>query len=78
MYCAFICVFKVIILVSNMPFICCLCHRLQNSEQERKQSDQSDKDMKVEVEGKVEALQKQLTDLDTLRLRHTQFYITKQ
>uniref|UniRef100_A0A665V1N8 RUN and FYVE domain-containing protein 1-like n=1 Tax=Echeneis naucrates TaxID=173247 RepID=A0A665V1N8_ECHNA len=43
-------------------------HRLQNSEQERKQSDQSDKDMKVELEGKVDALQKQLTDLDTLRL----------
>ena len=44
-----------------------LCHRLQNSEQERKKSDQSDKDMKVELEGKVDALQKQLTDLDTLR-----------
>uniref|UniRef100_A0AAQ6A6H8 RUN and FYVE domain containing 1 n=1 Tax=Amphiprion ocellaris TaxID=80972 RepID=A0AAQ6A6H8_AMPOC len=43
-------------------------HRLQNSEQQRKQSDQSDKDMKVELEGKVDALQKQLTDLDTLRL----------
>ncbi|GLD62027.1 RUN and FYVE domain-containing protein 1 isoform X2, partial [Lates japonicus] len=42
--------------------------RLQNSERERKQSDQSDKDMRVELEGKVEALQKQLTDLDTLRL----------
>eukprot|EP00064_Thunnus_orientalis_P012109 superscaffoldBa00001817_g12143 len=42
--------------------------RLQNSEQERKKSDQSDKDMKVELEGKVDALQKQLTDLDTLRL----------
>ncbi|XP_041653971.1 RUN and FYVE domain-containing protein 1 [Cheilinus undulatus] len=42
--------------------------RLQNSERQRKQSDQSDKDMKVELEGKVEALQKQLTDLDTLRL----------
>uniref|UniRef100_A0A3P9IX61 RUN and FYVE domain containing 1 n=1 Tax=Oryzias latipes TaxID=8090 RepID=A0A3P9IX61_ORYLA len=32
------------------------------------QSDQSDEDMKVELEGKVDALQKQLTDLDTLRL----------
>uniref|UniRef100_A0A671UBN0 RUN and FYVE domain containing 1 n=1 Tax=Sparus aurata TaxID=8175 RepID=A0A671UBN0_SPAAU len=42
--------------------------RLQNSERERKESDQSDKDMKVELEGKVDALQKQLTDLDTLRL----------
>lgn len=41
--------------------------RLQNSEQERKQSDQSDEDMKMELEGKVDALQKQLTDLDTLR-----------
>lgn len=41
--------------------------RLQNSEQERKQSDQSDKDMKKELEGKVDALQKQLADLDTLR-----------
>uniref|UniRef100_A0A672IHB5 RUN and FYVE domain containing 1 n=1 Tax=Salarias fasciatus TaxID=181472 RepID=A0A672IHB5_SALFA len=42
--------------------------RLQDSERQRKQSDQSDKDMKVELDGKVEALQKQLTDLDTLRL----------
>ncbi|XP_069553045.1 RUN and FYVE domain-containing protein 1 isoform X2 [Brachyistius frenatus] len=42
--------------------------RLQNSERERKQSDQSDKDMRVELEGKVDAMQKQLTDLDTLRL----------
>uniref|UniRef100_A0A8D3A5R1 RUN and FYVE domain containing 1 n=1 Tax=Scophthalmus maximus TaxID=52904 RepID=A0A8D3A5R1_SCOMX len=42
--------------------------RLQNSEQECKQSDQSDKDMRVELEGKVDALQNQLTDLDTLRL----------
>lgn len=41
--------------------------RLENSEQEREQSDQSDKDMKMELEGKVDALQKQLTDLDTLR-----------
>ncbi|KAA8589102.1 hypothetical protein FQN60_010447 [Etheostoma spectabile] len=41
--------------------------RLQNSERERRQSDQSDKDMRVELEGKVDALQKQLTDLDTLR-----------
>ncbi|XP_058505559.1 RUN and FYVE domain-containing protein 1 [Solea solea] len=42
--------------------------RLQNSEQARKQSDQSDKDMRVELEGKVDALQEQLTELDTLRL----------
>ncbi|XP_031175159.2 RUN and FYVE domain-containing protein 1 [Sander lucioperca] len=42
--------------------------RLQNSERESRQSDQSDKDMRVELEGKVDALQKQLTDLDTLRL----------
>ncbi|XP_038555409.1 RUN and FYVE domain-containing protein 1 isoform X2 [Micropterus salmoides] len=42
--------------------------RLQNSERERKQSDQSDKDLRVELEGKVDALQKQLTDLDTQRL----------
>ncbi|XP_072252095.1 RUN and FYVE domain-containing protein 1 [Leuresthes tenuis] len=42
--------------------------RLQNSERERKQSDQSDKDLKVELEGKVDALEKQLTDLDALRL----------
>ncbi|KAM9849439.1 RUN and FYVE domain-containing protein 1 [Aulostomus maculatus] len=42
--------------------------RLQNSEQDRQKSAQSDKDMKVELEGKVNALQKQLSDLDTLRL----------
>lgn len=42
--------------------------RLQSSEQERKHSDQSDKNMREELEGKVDALQKQLTDLDTLRL----------
>uniref|UniRef100_H3CUB8 RUN and FYVE domain containing 1 n=1 Tax=Tetraodon nigroviridis TaxID=99883 RepID=H3CUB8_TETNG len=42
--------------------------RLQNSERERKQSDQSDRDMKLELEGKVDALQRQLTDLDALRL----------
>uniref|UniRef100_A0A3Q2VDT6 RUN and FYVE domain containing 1 n=1 Tax=Haplochromis burtoni TaxID=8153 RepID=A0A3Q2VDT6_HAPBU len=32
------------------------------------QNDQSDEDMKAELQGKVDALQKQLTDLDTLRL----------
>ncbi|XP_071772557.1 RUN and FYVE domain-containing protein 1 [Centroberyx gerrardi] len=42
--------------------------RIQNSEQDRRQSDQSDKDMRFELEGKVDALQKQLSDLDTLRL----------
>uniref|UniRef100_A0A7N8XPW6 RUN and FYVE domain containing 1 n=1 Tax=Mastacembelus armatus TaxID=205130 RepID=A0A7N8XPW6_9TELE len=41
--------------------------RLQNSERERKRSDRSDEDMRLELEGKVDALQKQLTDLDTLR-----------
>lgn len=50
------------------PAYClCIARRLQNSEQESKQSDQSDKDMRMELEGKVDALQKQLTDLDTLR-----------
>uniref|UniRef100_A0A1A8RAX2 RUN and FYVE domain containing 1 n=1 Tax=Nothobranchius rachovii TaxID=451742 RepID=A0A1A8RAX2_9TELE len=42
--------------------------RLQNSKREHRQTDHSDKDMKVELEGKIDALQKQLTDLDTLRL----------
>ncbi|KAK2849346.1 hypothetical protein Q5P01_009180 [Channa striata] len=42
--------------------------RLQHSEEKRKWNDQSDKDLRVELEGKVCALQKQLTDLDTLRL----------
>ncbi|XP_061690642.1 RUN and FYVE domain-containing protein 1 [Syngnathoides biaculeatus] len=42
--------------------------RLQSSEQDRKKSDQSDKDLRVELEGKVNALEKQLTDLDSLRL----------
>ncbi|XP_047209696.1 RUN and FYVE domain-containing protein 1 [Girardinichthys multiradiatus] len=41
--------------------------RLQKSEQERRQTDLSDKDMRVELEGKVDGFQKQLTDLDTLR-----------
>ncbi|XP_061541093.1 RUN and FYVE domain-containing protein 1 [Phycodurus eques] len=45
-----------------------LQQRLQNSEQDRKKSDQSDKDLRVELEGKVNALEKQLTDLDSLRL----------
>ncbi|KAJ0044189.1 hypothetical protein NL108_005218 [Boleophthalmus pectinirostris] len=42
--------------------------RLQDSEQDRKNSVQTDKNMKDELEGKVDALQKQLSDLDTLRL----------
>ncbi|XP_027864532.1 RUN and FYVE domain-containing protein 1 [Xiphophorus couchianus] len=42
--------------------------RLQKSEQQSQQTDQSDKDMRVELEAKVEAFQKQLTDLDTLRM----------
>lgn len=50
-----------------LTYCLCITRRLQNSEQESKQSDQSDKDMRVELEGKVDALQKQLTDLDTLR-----------
>ncbi|XP_064829300.1 RUN and FYVE domain-containing protein 1-like isoform X2 [Oncorhynchus masou masou] len=39
--------------------------RLQNSERDRKQSDQMD--MRTELEGRVDSLQKQLSDLDTLR-----------
>lgn len=46
---------------------CLVCCRLQNSEQQSKQSDQSDKDMRMELEGKVDALQRQLTDMDTIR-----------
>lgn len=48
-------------------FFMVLCHRLQNSERERRQNDEADKTMRVELEGKVDALQKQLTDLDALR-----------
>ncbi|XP_031645577.1 RUN and FYVE domain-containing protein 1 isoform X6 [Oncorhynchus kisutch] len=40
--------------------------RLQNSERDRRQSDQMD--MRTELEGRVDSLQKQLSDLDTLRL----------
>uniref|UniRef100_A0A8C7QS70 RUN and FYVE domain containing 1 n=1 Tax=Oncorhynchus mykiss TaxID=8022 RepID=A0A8C7QS70_ONCMY len=40
--------------------------RLQNSERDRRQSDQMD--MRTELEGRVASLQKQLSDLDTLRL----------
>ncbi|CAL8355879.1 unnamed protein product [Merluccius merluccius] len=42
--------------------------RLQRSESQRTQSDQSDEAMRSELEGKVETLQKQLSDLDTLRV----------
>ncbi|XP_077434370.1 RUN and FYVE domain-containing protein 1 [Vanacampus margaritifer] len=42
--------------------------RLQNSEKDRKKSDQSDKDLRIELEGKVNALEKQLSDLDALRV----------
>ncbi|XP_054648219.1 RUN and FYVE domain-containing protein 1 [Dunckerocampus dactyliophorus] len=45
-----------------------LARRLHNSEQDRKKNDQLNKDLKVELEGKVNALQKQLSDLDALRL----------
>lgn len=48
-------------------FLLICAGRLQNSEQQSKQSDQSDKDMRMELEGKVDALQKQLTDMDTVR-----------
>ncbi|XP_062379876.1 RUN and FYVE domain-containing protein 1 [Sardina pilchardus] len=42
--------------------------RLLKSEHARKQTDQCEKDMRLELEGKVEALHQQLTDLDSLRL----------
>ncbi|XP_035624289.1 RUN and FYVE domain-containing protein 1-like isoform X2 [Oncorhynchus keta] len=42
--------------------------RLQNSERDRRQSDQTERDMRTELEGRVDSLQKQLSDLDTLRL----------
>uniref|UniRef100_A0A8C7YRZ3 RUN and FYVE domain containing 1 n=1 Tax=Oryzias sinensis TaxID=183150 RepID=A0A8C7YRZ3_9TELE len=42
--------------------------KLEQRMKAMEKSDQSDEDMKVELEGKVDALQKQLTDLDTLRL----------
>ncbi|KAM9834714.1 RUN and FYVE domain-containing protein 1 isoform X1 [Syngnathus typhle] len=42
--------------------------RLQNSEKDREKSDQSDKDLRVELEAKVSTLEKQLSDLDALRL----------
>uniref|UniRef100_A0A8C7JPE5 RUN and FYVE domain containing 1 n=2 Tax=Oncorhynchus kisutch TaxID=8019 RepID=A0A8C7JPE5_ONCKI len=39
-----------------------------NSERDRRQSDQTERDMRTELEGRVDSLQKQLSDLDTLRL----------
>ncbi|XP_029627638.1 RUN and FYVE domain-containing protein 1-like isoform X1 [Salmo trutta] len=42
--------------------------RLQNSERDRRQRDQMDRDMRTQLEGRVDSLQKQLSDLDTLRL----------
>ncbi|XP_014068514.1 RUN and FYVE domain-containing protein 1 isoform X1 [Salmo salar] len=42
--------------------------RLQNSERDRRQRDQMDRVMRTELEGRVDSLQKQLSDLDTLRL----------
>ncbi|KAK7141015.1 hypothetical protein R3I93_015229 [Phoxinus phoxinus] len=41
--------------------------RLQNSENVRKNSDESQNELKSEMKGKVNALQKRLADLDTLR-----------
>ena len=46
---------------------CLYFFRLQRSESERTQCDQSDEAMRFELEGKAETLQKQLSDLDTLR-----------
>uniref|UniRef100_A0A3P9NGB2 RUN and FYVE domain containing 1 n=1 Tax=Poecilia reticulata TaxID=8081 RepID=A0A3P9NGB2_POERE len=42
-------------------------HKAEVGMQQSRQTDQSDKDMRVELEAKVDAFQKQLTDLDTLR-----------
>ncbi|XP_053735278.1 RUN and FYVE domain-containing protein 1 [Synchiropus splendidus] len=43
-------------------------HRLKSSEQRRQESDLSDRDMRLELEGKVRSLQGQLGDLDALRV----------
>nr|XP_057919052.1 RUN and FYVE domain-containing protein 1 [Doryrhamphus excisus] len=45
-----------------------LAQRLNSSEQDSKKNDQLNNDLKEDLEGKVNALQKQLSDLDTLRL----------
>ncbi|KAL0973828.1 hypothetical protein UPYG_G00211730 [Umbra pygmaea] len=42
--------------------------RLQNSERERRQIEQADRDVRSQVEGRVEALRKELSDLDKMRL----------
>ncbi|CAL9706918.1 unnamed protein product [Knipowitschia caucasica] len=42
--------------------------RLQDSEQERRKDVQNDKKMKDELKGKTDVLQKQLSDLDAMRL----------
>uniref|UniRef100_A0A8C1QLC2 RUN and FYVE domain containing 1 n=1 Tax=Cyprinus carpio TaxID=7962 RepID=A0A8C1QLC2_CYPCA len=44
-----------------------LHRRLQNSENVRKNTDESQNELRSEMKGKVNALQKRLTDLDTLR-----------
>lgn len=41
--------------------------RLVRSEQARRRTDQCEQDMRLELEGRVEALQQQLSDLDSLR-----------
>ncbi|XP_056625204.1 RUN and FYVE domain-containing protein 1 isoform X2 [Triplophysa dalaica] len=41
--------------------------RLENSENVRKNTDESQSELKAEIKGKVNALQKRLSDLDTLR-----------
>uniref|UniRef100_A0A8C9W3X6 RUN and FYVE domain-containing protein 1 n=1 Tax=Scleropages formosus TaxID=113540 RepID=A0A8C9W3X6_SCLFO len=42
--------------------------RLQASERTRKQADKKERDVRLELEGRIDALQKQLGDLDKLRL----------
>lgn len=46
----------------------CFFYRLENSENVRKNTDESQSELKAEMKGKVNALQKRLSDLDTLRL----------
>uniref|UniRef100_A0A3P8XMG9 RUN and FYVE domain containing 1 n=1 Tax=Esox lucius TaxID=8010 RepID=A0A3P8XMG9_ESOLU len=45
--------------------------RLQDSESDRRQVDQADRDMRSQLEERVEALRKQLSDLDTMRHEST-------
>ncbi|MBN3305943.1 RUFY1 protein, partial [Amia calva] len=42
--------------------------RLQSSEQTQREACEKERDMKLELDGRVEAMQRQLTDLDRLRL----------